>query len=450
MTTNLKRAALALFLAAASGLPAVAQGEDQVELEIQADVQLAPPAAAERAFAPVERPLASPPEAMKWQIQLPSPYWIGVEGQPLDAAMRTALDLPEQGGIMIARVSEESPAAKAGLQAGDILLQWGDAEKKFQPIESVEHLVKLVQDSAAKQPDQTITLEYRRRGKTDTVELKPAKRAEAGPNILFKSGNIGPNEHARHQQSAMQHVLRDLQKQRDEAQRKLEEARAKTPRSGDKEAQANLHKAEAQLQLLEAQTKQAEAQLKQFEVWTKAMSEHGFAVAPPGAPNFDVLIPAPGFVTKSAGSAQAQAQMKPIEWPEDLSVTMTRKGNKPAAFVIQRGEEKWEVTAENLKDLPQDIRAIIEPLAEPQRSRMLRLWSSQGDNVPGRVELRVPEGERLPVPGLPIAPPRVVIHATPQVQQLPALAPQATQKQIEDLQKAVEQLRKQIELIERK
>jgi hypothetical protein len=460
-TSNLKRAALAMFLATASSLPAPAQDENPIELEIQADVPTAPPGAAPPSTAtpavPALPPAAVPSGVLKWNIQVPSPFWIGVEGQPLDDAMRTALELPEKHGILVARVTAESPAANAGLQAGDILLQWGDAEKKFQPIESVEHLVKLVQTAATKQPEQSITLEYRRRGKTNTVELKPAKRAEVAQNFIYKSDNIGPNEHARHQQSALQQQLRQLEQQRDEAKKKLEDARksaqdlqAKTPSSNkvNREVLANATKAEVQYNLLQAQVQRAEAQLRQFEVWTKAMSEHGFPIVGGNTANFDVLIPAPGFVTKGTTAMQAQAQLKPVEWPEDLRVTMTRQGNKPAEFVVQRGEEKWEVTAESLKDLPPDIRALLEPLAEPQRSRMMRLWSSQGNDMPGRVELRVPEGERPPVPGLPIAPPRVVIHATPQMA-TPQGSP-ATQKQVEDLQRALEQLRKQVELMERK
>lgn len=441
MTTNIKRSVLALLLATAGNMPASAQVEGQiqgqVELVAEAEVQATPPTQA-------VPPLTVKAGTLQLVSQIPSPYWIGVEGQPLDAAMRTALDLPEKHGILVARVTAESPAAKAGLQAGDILLQWCDAGKKCQPIESVEHLIQLVQDAAAKQPDQAITLEYRRRGKTETVDLKPAKRDEASQSIIAKAMTIGPNEHARHQQSALQQQLKNLERQRDEAKKKLEEAEAKT-KSGkaDKEAAANLAKAEIHLKLLDAQAKQAEAQLKQFELWTKAMSEHGFSIANPHTANFDVLIPAPGFVTKSGGQVHVRTQFKPVEWPEDLRVTMTRQGNNPAEFVIERGENKWQVTAETLQDLPPEVRPLIEPLAEPQKSRMLRLFQTQGNEAPGRVELRVPEEARPPQMALPSAPPRVVIHANS------PLAP-ATQKQIDDLQKALEQLRKQVEQMEKK
>jgi hypothetical protein len=435
LSTNLKRAALALFLTAAGSLPASAQ---QVTRQIQV---VTDPGSAPMIFENIQRSFSPP-----------TPYWIGVEGQPLDAAMRAALDLPEKQGILIARVTAESPASQAGLQAGDILLQWCDAEKKSQPIESVEHLVKLVQETATKQPDQAITLEFRRRCKTETVELKPAKREQTGRTITInQSENIGTNEYAQHQKSALQQKLKLLEKERDAVNEKVQQGLKQVGDSEGKaleSAQANLAKAEAQFIQLDAQVRQTAAQLQQFELWSKAMSEHGFSIAGPNGANFDVLIPGPGLMTNPYNPVLPLAQVKGVEWPEDLSVTITRKGNKPAEFVIERGEKKWQATSETINDLPRDIRALLET-AEPQKSRMMRLFQTQGNELPGRVELRLPEGDRAPVaPAMPMAPPRVVIHATPQLQQPPAL--QATQKQIEDLQKALEQLRKQVELMEKK
>jgi len=448
VSTNLKRAALALLIAAAGNMAAIAQDEAANNVKIQVEAQAGGVVAGSTSAGPGLN-------VLQWSsnFQAPAPFWIGVEGQPLDAAMRTALDLPEKHGILVARVTDESPAAKAGLQAGDVLLEWCDAEQNCQPIESVEHLVKLVQDAAAKQPDKAVKLEYRRRGKTDTVELKPAKR-EGAQMLTLNMANPAANEHARHQQSAMQQQLKNLEVQHEAAKDRLAEAKKALESKPGKDAQAKVRNAEMQLKMLEAQTQQAEAQLKQFEVWAKAMQAHGFQLPGQGNANFDVLIPAPGIVTKATAPFNAQAmiqghaQMKAPEWPENLSVTMRRTGNKPAEFTIERGEDKWQVTSETLKDLPPEVRVLVEPLADQQRSRMMRLWSSSGDEAPGRVELRVPEGERPPMPGLPIAPPRVVIHANPQLQ--PIQTAPGTQKQIEDLQKALEQLRKQVEQMERK
>ncbi len=509
LTTNLKRAALTLFLATAGILPANAQVTVQLQLKGDTKLQAAPqkkplspaPSAKTRPSDEKSRPSAerSSPSSAKNLATLmrsssaPSPYWIGVEGQSLDAAMRAALELTEKHGILVARVSENSPAAKAGLQAGDVLLQWCDAEKKCQPIEGVEQLAKLVQESGAKQPDKAITLEIRRRGKNKTIELKPTKRAVANRNIVLQTDNKAAGGQSLHQQSAMQQQLKMLEKQRAEIKAKIEslekqstagksskevqanlaqsamqqrlkmlekqrdETKAKieslekqtTAGKSSKEVQANLAKAKAQIFQLDAQIKQATVQLKQFETWSKEMSERGFSIPNRNGTNLDVLIPGPGMVTKSNWPLQDNAKtMKPAPWPEDLKVTMTRTGNKPAEFTIQRGQKKWQVTSDKLSELPPDIRAFVEPLAEPQKSRMLRLFQTTGDEVPGRVELRDPE-KSPQIQVLPSNPPRVVIHATPQSLNQPA-APAATQKQIQDLQRAIESLRRQVEQMDKK
>src|SRR5690606_34683674 len=61
--------------------------------------------------------------------------------------------------------------------------------------------------------------------------------------------------------------------------------------------------------------------------------------------------------------------------PKDLSITVTRSGNEPARLTIKRGDERWEVSEDELDKLPPDIRAHAE--------RML--------GRPG-----------LPVPGMPL------------------------------------------------
>ncbi|WP_372890336.1 Do family serine endopeptidase [Rhodosalinus sp.] len=49
--------------------------------------------------------------------------YIGVRLQPVDDALAAALDLPEDaGGALVAQVTEDSPAAAAGLQAGDVII----------------------------------------------------------------------------------------------------------------------------------------------------------------------------------------------------------------------------------------------------------------------------------------------------------------------------------------
>ena len=53
--------------------------------------------------------------------------WMGVAIQELTAALAQSFQLPEghQGGVLISEVHEDGPSAKAGLQRGDVILEYG-------------------------------------------------------------------------------------------------------------------------------------------------------------------------------------------------------------------------------------------------------------------------------------------------------------------------------------
>ena len=51
--------------------------------------------------------------------------WLGVSMQPVDATMASALQMPDAKGALIGAVEPDSPAAKAGLQPGDVVVGFG-------------------------------------------------------------------------------------------------------------------------------------------------------------------------------------------------------------------------------------------------------------------------------------------------------------------------------------
>jgi len=58
------------------------------------------------------------------EVRLP---WIGLEMQELSPELKSYFGLPsETGGVLVSDVTQESPAAKAGLKRGDILLRLAD------------------------------------------------------------------------------------------------------------------------------------------------------------------------------------------------------------------------------------------------------------------------------------------------------------------------------------
>lgn len=51
--------------------------------------------------------------------------WLGVQLQPLDAEMTKALQLKDDHGVLVNDVVDDSPAATAGLQHGDVIVAFG-------------------------------------------------------------------------------------------------------------------------------------------------------------------------------------------------------------------------------------------------------------------------------------------------------------------------------------
>jgi serine protease Do len=75
--------------------------------------------------------------------------WLGVSLQPLDRELAKALGTKAEGGALIAATEPDTPAARGGLQAGDVVIRFGD-----RPVRSPRDLATAVAD--AKPGDQVI------------------------------------------------------------------------------------------------------------------------------------------------------------------------------------------------------------------------------------------------------------------------------------------------------
>ncbi len=95
--------------------------------------------------------------------------WLGVSIQPLSAELAKSFGLEGKRGALISDVlGEDSPAAKAGLKAGDIIV-----ELNGKPVDSNTHLVHLVADV---HPGETVDVKYYRDGKLASTKVTVAKR----------------------------------------------------------------------------------------------------------------------------------------------------------------------------------------------------------------------------------------------------------------------------------
>jgi serine protease Do len=91
--------------------------------------------------------------------------WLGVQIQPVTPTIAESLGLEEAAGALVAQVTEGSPAAAAGLQVGDVILDLAGA-----PIETVRELTRRV---AMAQPGEPQALTVWRRGEALALEVAP-------------------------------------------------------------------------------------------------------------------------------------------------------------------------------------------------------------------------------------------------------------------------------------
>jgi serine protease Do len=92
--------------------------------------------------------------------------YIGVSLQELTPELCEHFGVKEGRGLLVAKVLEDSPAEKAGLRVGDVIIS-ADGER----IERVNALQRLIQD---KDKGEKITIEYVRDKKKKTVEIEVA------------------------------------------------------------------------------------------------------------------------------------------------------------------------------------------------------------------------------------------------------------------------------------
>jgi len=109
--------------------------------------------------------------------------WMGVAIQELTLALRQSFQLPEeqQGGVLISEVHEDGPSAKAGLQRGDVILEYGDEQVK-----DVNHLRNIVaRTKVGKQKEITVLREGKEKALTLVLGERPSDQ------MLAKGGSPG-------------------------------------------------------------------------------------------------------------------------------------------------------------------------------------------------------------------------------------------------------------------
>lgn len=145
---------------------------------------------------------------------------LGVQLQDLDPDLGSYFSAPQGKGALIVHVEKDSPAARAGLKAGDVIVRVGD-----QTTNDADETA-----GAIRAQEGRVSITVLRRGQRQTLQTELAPRARIhrivrghGPMNLDDLPSMGD----RHRQESEVH--RELQELREEIQQLREELRQKSP-----------------------------------------------------------------------------------------------------------------------------------------------------------------------------------------------------------------------------
>jgi len=112
------------------------------------------------------QPPASFPRMIALQ-PIPIRSYLGIGIQEITAERAKSLKLSEEAGVEITRVAPDSPADKAGLKAGDVVLQYNGMK-----VESLEQFSRLVRETPV---GREVKLDIFRNGATQTIAARVAE-----------------------------------------------------------------------------------------------------------------------------------------------------------------------------------------------------------------------------------------------------------------------------------
>lgn len=107
--------------------------------------------------------------------------WLGVFTQPLTDDLADYWDLPKRGGVVVATVIPGSPADRAGLRMGDVIVEFNGQPIRAKQDQDVLGFTKLVRESPLDQP---LPVDLLRDGEPMRIRLTLLPRPKSGRQAL--------------------------------------------------------------------------------------------------------------------------------------------------------------------------------------------------------------------------------------------------------------------------
>jgi len=370
------------------------------------------------------------------QAQTPklSDYWIGIDGAPADDVLRAQLELPAGQGVIINQVVANSPAERAGLQQYDALLSTDD-----KPIGEISDLANHVQQRR----ETPIVLKLVRSGKPLTIEVTPQRRpasqtGETCPQlsplddpefvrrVYLDALGVAPTAE---NLNVFMHDLRQDKRVR-LANELLRRSTIATKSCASCHAGQPTGRAESLYRWI-----------ADYEITALAPIQRGLA-------HLADVDRDGGLDLYIANGPLAVTTQPPPSLPDDMTITITRKGNEPVRIQVTRGDQSWGTTENKVSDLPVDIRGYVSQFFATPRTVAVQPLTTYRDQ----------QAQNLALSAYKLARDKAVSSKTPStvpasdaekpaVQTAPALVDVEKQlktltQQLEQLQKTLDELRK--------
>ena len=108
--------------------------------------------------------------------------WLGVEVQPVTSGIAESLGMKKAEGALVDQAEPDTPAAKAGVQAGDVITAVNG--------EAIKNSRTLAQEISMMSPGSSAKLDILRKGESKSIDVTLAKM----PNQMPKEANAGESD----------------------------------------------------------------------------------------------------------------------------------------------------------------------------------------------------------------------------------------------------------------